>query len=391
MAIPDFTRSGLLPTGIHLTSGDEFIERFCAGVYRQKFVKPISDIFDFATDKGASHLFIGGSFVSSKENPRDLDCVMVFESDRLIPGKTEKVSVNELIFDILYASLESQNLIDSFLKLFTTGRNGIQNVGIIQVDLYDRKNIWHIKHDPTEEEFEIIKRAYNDRVIDVNSKNGLLISVHGLLSRSEWMKEIAPIASSQGWIYAPYVYEINDPGLLFSEKKRRYVVDGFREWAYDIMNRYSVPSVSVIAHSFGTYIVGAYLNGFDINEFPPVTFDSIILTGSILKSNFDWEKFRGISVGKVYNMIAPNDEYVKYMPETDLKKVLGMSATFGSAGLKGFSQQSNLIVQSTNSIFTHTNTIKRDIIETKWMPFINANKFSLAADFNRKMKEKFSK
>jgi len=391
MAIPNFSTNGFLPEGIHLTSGDEFIERFCFGDYRRKFVKPISDIFDFAKNRGASHLFIGGSFITSKENPRDLDCVMVFKSDRLIPGNTEKVAVNELTFDILYASLESQNLIDSYLKLFTTGRQGIQNIGIIQVDLYDKKSLWTIKHNPTEEEFEIIKRAYNDRVVDVNSKNGLLISIHGLLSRSEWMKEIAPIASSQGWIYAPYVYDINDPGLLFSENKRKKVVDDFREWAYDMMHRYNTPSVSVIAHSFGTYIVGAYLNGFDINELPPVTFDSIILTGSILSSNFDWEKFRGKSVGKVYNMVAPNDEYVKFMPATDLKKLLGMSTTFGNAGLKGFSQQSNLIVQSSNSIFTHTNTIKRDIIETKWMPFINANKYSLMAEFNRKMKERFSK
>jgi hypothetical protein len=93
-----------------------------------------------------------------------------------------------------------------------------------------------------------------------------------------------------------------------------------------------------------------------------------------LHSDFDWEKYRGLSVGSVYNMIAPNDEFVKYMPETELKKYIGMSTLFGKAGVDGFSSKTSMLTQSKNTIFSHTNTIKRDIIETKWMPFLNANK-----------------
>ena len=72
-------------------------------------------------------------------------------------------------------------------------------------------------------------------------------------------------------------------------------------------------------------------------------------------------------------MIAPNDEYVKYMPETDLKKYIGMSNIFGTAGKDGFKSETPMLMQSENNIFNHSNTIKRDIIETKWMPFLNAN------------------
>lgn len=381
MNIPNFTSEGKLPTGLHICSGEKFINRFCSSVNRKQFEKPISDILDFAKDRGAVEIFVGGSFVSANEFPKDIDCVMVFNEDRYIPSKTEHVSIAGLKFDVLYASLESRNLIDSYLKLFSTCRYGSTNIGIIQIDLYARNQRWEIRHQPDENSFEIIKRVYNDRsLIDLNEREGVIVSIHGLLSRAEWNKEIAPIASSEGWIVAPFIYDTNKPDLLFVNGKRNKVVDDFREWIYDLSKKYE-HNISIIAHSFGTYIIGAYLEGFEEKEFPPVSFDSIVLTGSILNSNFDWEKHRGRSVGRIYNNIAPNDEFVKYMPKNDWKKRIGMSPLFGQAGVDGFNQVTDMVTQSTNPIFSHTNTIRRDIIESKWMPFIKANKNSCYNDF----------
>lgn len=374
MKIPDFDPNGRLPGGIHICSGQEFINRFCSDDNRRQFTKPISDILDFAKDRYAVHIFVGGSFITNKEKPNDIDCLIVFKEDKYIPFHTEKVSISGLRFDILYASLESRNLIDSYLKLFSSGRHNTEIVGVIQIDLYDQNQKWEIQHQPDETSYEIIKRVYNDRsLIDINEKAGILVSIHGLSSRAEWNMDIAPISSSQGWIFAPYIYQTNKPDLLFSKDKRAKVVDDFREWVYNIQTRHN-SNVSIIAHSFGTYIIAAYLTGFDEEECPPVCFNSIILTGSILHSDFDWEKYRGLSVGSVYNMIAPNDEYVKYMPETELKKYIGMSPLFGKAGVDGFTSKTPMLTQSRNAIFSHTNTIKRDIIETKWMPFLNANR-----------------
>lgn len=373
MRIPDFTNEGKLPTGIHICSGEEFIARFCNSEIRKDFEKPISDILDYAKDRGAVELFIGGSFISANKNPKDLDCVIVFQQDRYIPNNTEKVNIKGLKFDILFASLENPQTIDSYIKLFSTCRYGSKDIGIIQIDLYDHNKTWEIRHYPSEEDFEIIKKVYNDRsLIDLKEKRGIIVSIHGLLSQAEWNNEIAPIASAEDWIFAPYTYKTNKPDLLFSANKRSKVVDDFREWIYDLQQRFE-GDISIIAHSFGTYIVGAYLEGFDNGECPPVTFNSIILTGSILNKNFDWEKYRGLSVGCVYNTIAPNDEFVKFMPSTDLKKYIGMSNAFGQAGIEGFETTSSMLTQMEYNILNHTNSIKRDIIETKWMPYLNAN------------------
>jgi len=388
--IPHFTNEGKLPSGIHICSGEEFINKFCSGEFRRDFEKPISDILDYAKDRGAIEIFIGGSFISANKTPKDFDCVIVFNKDRYIPNNTEEVSIKGLKFDILFASLESPKLIDSYLKLFSTCRYGSNDIGVIQIDLYNKNNVWEIKHYPSEDDFEIIKRVYNDRsLIDLKEKRGILVSIHGLLSDAEWNQEIAPIASSQDWIFAPYTYDTNKPDLLFRPDKRSKVLEDFRDWIYDLQKRYDA-SISIIAHSFGTYIIGSYLEGFIDKEFPPVVFNSIILTGSILTKNFNWEKYRGYSVGSVYNTIAPNDEFVRYMPATDLKKFIGMSTIFGKAGIEGFESKTSMLTQGSFGILTHTNSIKRDIIETKWMPFLNANRNSYRAEmmeyFERKIK-----
>ncbi|QCD61621.1 DUF6932 family protein [Tenacibaculum maritimum] len=259
MKIPEFTNEGKLPTGIHICSGADFLTRFCNGEIRKDFEKPISDILDYAKDRGAVEIFIGGSFITANKNPRDLDCVIVFQEDRYIPNNTEKVDIKGFKFDILFASLQSPNIIDSYIKLFSTCRYGSKDVGLIQIDLYDRNKRWEIRHYPSDDDFEIIKRVYNDRsLIDLKEKKGIIVTVHGLLSQAEWNNEIAPIVSADDWVFAPYTYDTNKPDLLFKPGERNKVLDNFREWIYNLQMRFE-GEISIIAHSFGTYIVGSYL------------------------------------------------------------------------------------------------------------------------------------
>lgn len=119
----------------------------------------------------------------------------------------------------MFASFEHENIVHSYVHLFTMNRFGAK-VGIVQIDLYDENEEWQIVH-PGIEEFEIIKRAYIDRhVEDLNAHKGIIVTIHGLLSHAEWNKEIAPIASSQGWIFAPYMYNCQYPNLLLNSEKR---------------------------------------------------------------------------------------------------------------------------------------------------------------------------
>lgn len=381
MSIPHFSKNGFLPKGIHKISGEEFIDHFCNSEYRSGYKKAITDIFDYAVQRNAEYLFVGGSFIANVDEPNDIDCLIVFRENSHIPPRSERLIIEGVSIDVMFASLDNKVVIDSYIHLFSHSRYN-HEVGMIQLDLYKKNQEWEIQH-PGYEDYEIIKQAYiNRHIIDLNKPKGVLVTIHGLLSTAEWNKEIAPLASSQGWIFAPFIYNENTPDLLINKNKRDVIINEFREWIFDLSKRFE-GGISVIAHSFGTYLLASYLEGF---EEPPVTFNTIILSGAILNSNFDWEKHKGVSVGKVLNEIAPNDQWVKFMPEKFLKKLLCIDPLMGKAGIDGFNQECNIVKQTTNRIFTHNNVIKRDVIQNKWIPFLDANRNSFREEFMKKIK-----
>ena len=70
---------------------------------------------------------------------------------------------------------------------------------------------------------------------------------------------------------------------------------------------------------------------------------------------------------------------------------MGMSTMFGKSGIDGFENESLMLIQSSYNILSHTNSIKRDIIETKWMPYLNANKSALRIEMLDYFKRKYSR
>jgi hypothetical protein len=366
--LPDFNSEGVLPKGIHVCSGQEFLQKFCSfSAERQSFEKPVADILDYSKLRNARYLFVGGSFVTNKEKPNDLDMVIVFSKSEFIPQRSERLAIEGRKLDVMFCAQDDPKLVDAFLVLLSEGRYG-RDSGLVQIDLYDDSLEWQIRQYPDEETYELVKRVYINRsYIDLNEPEGILVSIHGLLSNGSWNSEIAPIASSQGWTFAPFSYGKTTPDVLLREDKRREIVDKFRDWIFKVKENYE-GEISVIAHSFGTYILGAYMAGFEV---PPVQFNSVILTGSILTRDFDWEAARAIKVCRVLNEVAPNDQWVSWMPN---RNWFGTDKLFGSSGVDGFTAKSDILTESTNNIFVHDNVIRRDVITQKWMPFLNANK-----------------
>lgn len=360
---------GHLKPGIYELNGQEFLEEFMKGDHRKGFSKAVTDIFDFAYETNAEYLFIGGSFVSLIEKPNDIDCLIVYKDSASIPQKSEVFLIDNMMIDIMFASLDYKAAVDSYIHLFTHNKYGLKK-GAVQVTLNNTNGLWNVIH-PSGGDYELIKQAYINRLVRVlNEPKGILVTIHGLMSSGDWNQEIAPIASSEGWIVAPYFYKGNTPDLLVNSRKKKKCIDDFRKWIYELSERFET-NISVIAHSFGTYILASYLDGF---EDPPVEFDVIILTGSILTENYDWEKHKGKKVGRVLNEIAPNDSWVAKMKKGSL---ILQDSLFGISGTEGFSKNSTILEQTKNDIFNHNNVIERDVIQYKWIPFLNANRGSL--------------
>lgn len=81
--IPDCNESGLLPAGVHRATFEEFERRFAyfdASDRRFRIFDKFRDLHSQAKTSGiARRILIGGSFVTSKPEPNDLDCILVLE------------------------------------------------------------------------------------------------------------------------------------------------------------------------------------------------------------------------------------------------------------------------------------------------------------------------
>lgn len=364
LTLPAFEQDGLLPPGLHHTTGTEFIQRFCSGDSRVHFTTPIQDLLDFAKSRGALELIVGGSFVSREKHPRDLDCVIVFADENQIPDRTERLVIEGTALDVFFCARTQGRLLAAFVQLFSETRSGRQT-GVVVIDLMDSRglSLWDSLDEVDQKTIDIVRRVYFGRhIVDRNNSKKALITVHGIRSVADWNAEVAHISSSNGWIFAPYQYGYVWGVQILSEDVRKRIVDGFRAHIDQIYERYHC-HISVIAHSFGTYVVAKYLLGFD---FVPVPLDTFIMTGSILSESLDIEKFRG-RAAHVLNEVAPNDRVVRWAPRLIWDDLVGRS------GDKGFAGSSRRLDQRSAEIFDHGNVIRRDVIVRRWMPNLEVN------------------
>jgi len=378
MGIPDFTSRGVLPKGLHIASPKEFIDRFCThelGEYRFNYVPIIDNILGFCKQRGAVSIFFTGSFVTDKEIPSDLDCIVVFKSDKSIPNKESSFIVDHGQIDVAYCSIENDAVLKNLLKLYSIDKYDIE-VGIVHVELdLEYEYSWPY-YDNDEDELMLYREAYHHRHVSKSKqKNGLIIALHGIRCKGEWLLKLAPVASANNWIYAPFFYGYKYPNILVSNPEKMKVLEDFRVFVKEVSDKYGM-TPNIIAHSFGTYIIGNYLDSFNNN--PPVRLGNIILSGSILTSEFNWtECIENESVLSIYNEVAPNDNWVPHIEKTSwLKK----DELFGKAGTEGFTDTHNRVLNNTIKAYTHGNMLEEDIFEKRWIPHLNIvkniNKFN---------------
>ncbi|HFQ5008825.1 TPA: hypothetical protein ACG1TX_004303 [Vibrio vulnificus] len=373
-SIPKLTEAGLLPPGIHKCSGEEFLRTFCeTSDHRVLYHKTVSDLFDYAKSVNAQYVFVGGSFVTKEDKPADFDAVIVLKNSSYISSGKERLNISGQTVDVMFCAEDQPKLVDSLVYLLSHGKFG-EEKGVIQVNLFKDRSHWKVETVTDDDEYQMLIQAYNHRsVVSLDEPKGVLVTIHGLNTTAAWNSDVMPIFSSRGWVVAPFNYGFQLPNALVNDSTRKDILNRFRDWIYDIKVTYKAP-ISVIAHSFGTYIIGKYLAGFDDNT--PVEFESIILTGSILHEEYDWDSQKK-KVGRVRNEIAPNDQWVKWMPD---KKVFGLDNLFGQAGVNGFYNHPDMVTQHSNTIFDHNNMIKRDVIKEMWLPFIENSKIELARE-----------
>ena len=378
--LPDFNENGYLDEGVWDCTGDEFLERFVVGESRTTYYKTTLNIIEYANYHGAISILVGGSFVSNQESPSDLDCVILFKHDRQIPQRIESLDIGGCSVDIFFASEDQHELKQSFLKLLTTSRYGTKT-GVVDIRLIkDGSPLWDARWEPDDELYEIVKRAYIDRhFVDKMPRDKALVTIHGIRTHADWNAEVTLNASANGWMVAPFQYGYEDATVFLKKQRRKEIVDRFRDFLARLSNEYGIRSVSVLAHSFGTYIAVNYILGFDE---PPTRFDSLILCGAIIDHDLDLDRFQG-KAANIINEKAPNDEWVEWAKKANF----GRDELFGYAGTRGFTNRTARLYEPESTIFTHNNVIKSDVMSQRWLPFLEANKGSVEVELWKMTRE----
>jgi pimeloyl-ACP methyl ester carboxylesterase len=194
-----------------------------------------------------------------------------------------------------------------------------------------------------------------------------LISVHGVETDGAWQERIDPsFEGIDGFAYRKHRYGRFRFWKAALAPSRDDEVERFANLYDELVKEYPQP-VSVIAHSFGTYIVGTALL-----RFPSIHLDAIVLCGSILAADFDWPAlFAAKRVRRVLNERAGDDWVVRKFRRRFAKMLVAHS---GPTGVDGFMHKPPLFQERLNPQFKHSDHfILVHHCNRFWRPFIFNN------------------
>lgn len=191
-----------------------------------------------------------------------------------------------------------------------------------------------------------------------------VVALHGIRTQAAWQRAFLEVAARHGldphvdrWNFGYFsVVRFLVPWARLA--KVRWFREAFQQEFREAGN--SGPMLpSIVAHSFGTYILGNALL-----RYPYLRFDKVLLCGSILPRAFPWDLLleRG-QVQAVRNEYGRHDVWTRavgwFVPGT------------GPSGLEGFSAQHLRMEQEVFS-FEHSEYFERGHMEQRWMPFLMA-------------------
>ncbi|MBE6413996.1 MAG: hypothetical protein E7035_05560 [Verrucomicrobiaceae bacterium] len=187
-----------------------------------------------------------------------------------------------------------------------------------------------------------------------SKKNQILISLHGIRTRGVWQKKITPRLT--GFKHYPLDYGFFSTLKFLNPFSRKKMVEWFRDEYNKIVEENQGMIPSIVAHSFGTYIVAEAMKCYQ-----DIHFDKIILAGSIVKNDFNFEEeYKKNRYTSLLNFICKRDIWVK---------LAGHIYGFGNSGVYNFSNSNKIDVVKYENM-GHSDMLEDDVFRNKMVPFL---------------------
>lgn len=193
-----------------------------------------------------------------------------------------------------------------------------------------------------------------------NAKH-LVILMHGINTRALWTYQVKPALEEAGFTVAATSYGRYSvvrfllPFGLYRRAAKRRVLDLVRT----AIAANDPEKVSVISHSFGTYLMARILA-----EDPDITWNRIIFCGSVVRETFPLEHYRGRFEKPILNEVGTRD----FWPAVAESAGWG----YGSIGSHGLNHP--LADTRWHEGFTHSDFLTKDFATKFWAPFLENGK-----------------
>jgi pimeloyl-ACP methyl ester carboxylesterase len=183
-----------------------------------------------------------------------------------------------------------------------------------------------------------------------------VMSIHGIRTRGVWQKDLAPKLARNGFV--PYALDYGEFSALklLLGSARASKLEWLRTEYERVTAEAQVTRPSIIAHSFGTYLVADLLR-----KYPELVFDKIILAGSIVDCSFDWGSL--IDTGQV-NLVRNDYGSLDRWP-----RIAGWCIPrSGASGTRGFTTAHPALIQKQFPHHGHSDYFHRNHFEHYWIP-----------------------
>jgi pimeloyl-ACP methyl ester carboxylesterase len=200
---------------------------------------------------------------------------------------------------------------------------------------------------------------------------GWVIAIHGVRTRGAWQEQLQWLIDREYRVSVPFrnwKYGKITSAALIPSRQRALVhrfVDDVRKAENDLTGVFagtSVPPADVVAHSFGSWIVAHALQAE-----PELRLGRLVLVGSILRPNWDWETPLGRGqIQAVLNYCGDRDLPVKVTER-------GIPDS-GPSGVHGFTSTDPRVVNVLRPGGRHSPAFEEGVLvptfEDAWQPFL---------------------
>jgi pimeloyl-ACP methyl ester carboxylesterase len=208
--------------------------------------------------------------------------------------------------------------------------------------------------DPTER--RVAEESFFLASAALPQRKHIVVLLHGMNTNAEWQEALAEAIRNSSNIEPAVVGYGNFNPLkfwvpyVFRRGRIKKVLTDLR----GIRERNPDAEISIVAHSFGTYIVSKILMACS-----DIKFHRILLCGAIIDTDYDWASVAGQFREPVINDIGRRDIWPSMAKS--------LSWGFGDSGCIGFQ---NSLVRDRHFTYGHSGFLNVEHMRKYWLPYL---------------------